>query len=373
MINKRKTHVYLVIACSGIGGTEKRFIELWNYMCEQGINNVSLVITSELYKVVNKIEYFKKVSPDNPRLIIIKARRFREMIPRLFMIAIKAGPGTIFHYPLTGLNFIHTLMFQKVIRSLPMVDISFIKKGISGLLNYYQLLRAWKLDVLNPRVKQQIKINSLLNRTNYYLTRGNSIRTDSIVAEYKKENWIIFLGRFTLEGNDTKNVLKYTKAIPYIQQYLISNNINDAIYYLLGYGSLEKKLKQILSEKAYEKIPIRFYFEPKPELVLKSSKVILSIQKYSNYPSRSLLEAMSAMNLPIITDIGESRLMANDFFAEFISPDFNEQQIAVAIHSILKLPIDVFLEKAKIARKFVKDNFSIQTHLEYYMSLYETN
>jgi hypothetical protein len=57
MKNKKPPRVYIVISCSGIGGTEKRFIELWNFMNEKGVENISIVMTSELYNIVRKSAY----------------------------------------------------------------------------------------------------------------------------------------------------------------------------------------------------------------------------------------------------------------------------------------------------------------------------
>ncbi len=370
MHNKK---IYIILHTSLMGGTEKRLSILWNYLQTKGYLDIFLVMNEVFFNALIQTKNLDHLDINNKRLIVLKARRFRNMILPLIKIAIKAGPGAVFHYPLTGISFIHTLLRQKVIRSLTMNDISLLNDSKIKYLHYYQLLRSWKIDVLNPSVINKLKntfiIGSLLNQK-LHLTKGNSIEIDVSDQIGQKQNWIVFLGRFTDEAGDLKNILKYINLIPEIHDFLVSQRIENLKYFLLGYGPLEPVMKKTLNQQRYSNIPISCYFEPNPFSILRYSKVFLSLQKFSNYPSRSLLEALTAFNLPVITDIGESRLMATDEFACFIHPDFDVKTLSQAILDILLLPDESFKYKAFIARKFIRDNFTIDSHMNYFLDLY---
>jgi glycosyltransferase involved in cell wall biosynthesis len=367
-------NTYIVLSTTNLGGTQNRFIALWDYCQSRNVAGVRLVLTRGLYDAIAPDPSLPHLTLSHPNLIVLEARRFREMIVPLFFIALRAGRSAVFHYPLTSLRFFHTLFGQKVIRSIPMSDLSMLIDDRFKPLLYYQLLRAHRIDVLNPRVIAQLGRHWLLKRLDrgrIRLTRGSAIPAPPVLDIAGKENWIVFLGRFTDQANDVKNVLPYVDCLPTIYRLLKENGVSGARFFILGYGPLETQIKSLLKRPEYEGIPIECYYEPHPEKVLRRSRIIMSLQKFTNYPSRSVLEAMSCGNLPVITDVGESRLLATEEFAEFVPERFSAVSLARAVLRLVSLPYEAYQRMVDAMFVHLAKNFSIDAHLAYYLNLYD--
>lgn len=363
--------IYIVIQSSHIGGAEKRFLELWNYFKKIKMNNVTLIIGSHLYKKVLNIENLKFSLENTNNLIVLETKfeRYREFIYKLLPVIVKAPKGSIFHYPLMGTPLIHTLMRQKMIIS--MVNSTYFEKyGTASLkgkfIFRFNAIFAHKIDILNPKIYSRFR-KKVLFSNKYSLTVGSMVDIPAEILKTRK-NSIIFLGRFDI--NDPKNVLRYVKSIPFIDTYLKKKSIIDSKYYILGHGSLQYKLEEILSSKIYENINVVCYYEPNPMTLMKDAKVMLSLQKYENYPSRSLIEAMSRGVIPVVTNVGESLLFENRDILKYISKDFSSLELAEAIYGIMSLDEENYCKQSLELQKFVSEKHSIEAHAKYYLNLY---
>jgi glycosyltransferase involved in cell wall biosynthesis len=67
--------------------------------------------------------------------------------------------------------------------------------------------------------------------------------------------------------------------------------------------------------------------------VLARTKIFVSLQRYENYPSQSLLEAMASGCAVIATDVGDTRLLLDESCALLIPRDADA--LAAAIRSLL--------------------------------------
>ena len=369
----QRKKVFLVLVGSKIGGTEKRFLELWHFFQDQKFDEVKLVISTSLYEESKKISYFIHLKDNNTNIFLLKGDCFRKTLKELFILSMCTNKEVIFHYPGVTIPFLHNITRNKFILSNTIS--SFFQGEYSSLktklLFLGSALTAWKIDILNPNQYEDFKKRFPYFKNKISLTPQNFVNINVYKSRCPKKNDIVFLGR--LPKDDTKNVIPFVKAIPYISQFLSQNNIRDFRFFILGHGALEKQVQQILSEDRYAKIPVFFQYEPNPCTILSYSKIILSLQKYSNYPSRSLLEGMSCGNLPIVTDVGETRLIAKENFSKFISPEIKETELASAIFEILNLNCSNFLDKSITVRKFIVENYSINSQARYYLSLYNLN
>jgi len=370
---KDKKIIFIVIMSTSLGGTEKRFIELWDYFQEQKYDNIRLIITRKLYEYLSSANYLRYLYSGNRNLLIINAERKRDFLKPLINVIKKTNNDVIFHYPLlTSFPFLNNIFRQKFIISFTHNDFNsaFGTGLVSIRRRLFFLLRTWglwKLDVLNPSVFEYLK-KFKRYKDKVYLTAASHVDIYRYRPSKCKKNWIIFMGRFI--ANDAKNALKFARLLPEVNNLLEMEGFKNLKYYILGTGELKRKIRCTI--KKYNKnINIACYFEKEPLKILKKSKVFLSLQKYSNYPSRSLLEAIACGNLPVVTDVGETRKIARPNFAEFIKIEFGARELAEAISNILELSSEEFHKKVKMARDFIKKEFNIGKHADYYLDLYE--
>jgi len=132
-----------------------------------------------------------------------------------------------------------------------------------------------------------------------FLKNHNSLECDID----DKENIILFCSRMTT----IKQPLLALRAIKKIHNDLRENNYKMIF---LGGGPLLNKCKEYVKENNLGELVI-FYQTTNPVDFFKRSKIFLSIQKYENYPSQSLLEAIASDNIVIATNVGETKSIVN--------------------------------------------------------------
>lgn len=363
--------VYIVIALRGIGGTEKRFSELWQYFMDHGHREIHLVLQQELFEKLISIPYLTALRIHPERVHILNNGSHSAFLWQVIRLALRAPKGSRFHYFITGIPLLHRLLRQKMIIS--NTAGIFIKDVFPSRLTrlYYWacLMTADKVDFVDPTEFASHKKISFMRRKSHLTTPGTFTRMDEFFPSPKKENWIVFLGRFDLR--DKKNVIPFVRAIPEIHQSLKNHGIQDPHFFILGHGDLEDQIRVRLSRSEYSGINITFKFDSFPGRILQKSKVFMSIQKDTNYPSKALVEALAAGNLPVVTDIADSRLLAKEDFSFFVSKVFTGTDLANQILRILRLSPEEFKRKSDQAVAHIRENFSIDASGRYFLDLYE--
>ena len=82
---------------------------------------------------------------------------------------------------------------------------------------------------------------------------------------------------------------------------------------------------------------------------------------------------MSCGNIPIVTDVGETRLIAKETFSKFVSSEFTPIELAQSIQSVLSMDEPEFEKQVNFIRAFIIENYSIRFQAQYYLDLYELN
>lgn len=367
MVSERQ--VYIVFFSYGVGGSEKRLTEMWDYLQDRGYHNIKLVVPRALYDALRKIKYLKHIDETTGNVIVISGKHALSFVAPLCRLAMKAGPHAVFHYPHNALPIIHSLFRQELLMSYN--SYNFFEDDTGGLRRkshfWLSLLSAKKLDVLNPDNFDKFR-GRALSRRKAVLNPGSFVRLENYRASKDKKNWIAFSGRFA--DRDPKQVLRLAKAIPSIHASLRKHGLEGIKFFIFGEGPLEQELRTLVSGKDYDGIEMFIGFDNAPEKILQHAKVFLSIQKYSNYPSKALLEGVACGALPVVTDVGESREVANDAFATFVPGEFTTEEITKAITDIMLLSDEDYWKKVEIAHAFLRKRFSFENHARYYLGLY---
>lgn len=367
--------VHYIIPTAGIGGAEKRFIELWCYLNEhQKQFDLRLIISEQLQEAISKNETLQILSKPYAHKIktylIDFNLRVIEFQQALYdVVCLYAAPTDILHFILSYPTFIYRLKHHKILYSL--TESSFKNVNIKGKLLYLMnICRSTAADILDPVVHGQVRKWLFFKKNKIYLTPGSFVDASVFkpAENYQKENWFVYLGRFFW----VKQVLELLKTLPEVCQKIDASGlgIKDYKFIFLGYGHQEEEVKAMLSQPEYRSLPIEVKMAHKPEEILARSKIFFSLQLRNNYPSKSLLEGVAAGNIPLVTDVGTTRMIADPAFSYYVPEYFSADAIAEQLITILSLDENSLQAKMKAARQFIVDHFTIQASASYYLKLY---
>ena len=102
--------------------------------------------------------------------------------------------------------------------------------------------------------------------------------------------------------------------------------------------------------------------------ILNKSKIFISAQKYTNYPSQCLLEAMSSENAIIATNVGETSLLVRNRFNGFlINP--NSTDLENKILELIK-DEDLIRTMGKRSRSLILKKYNLLEAIKYYTNIW---
>lgn len=359
--------IYIIFSTIDIGGAEKRFTGLWRSFQQQNNSgiNVKLVMNPQLY---NKLKEINEIGDDNNIVIAqLQGNNFNDYRKNVrAFIKNSTNTGDIIHF--IGISPLLIPYKRKTIFSLTNSSLNLAGTSNKTVI----LLSSWfanAVDVLDPGVFK--KIRSLFFWKKTILQTSNSFCDTNLFKPLpynEKNDWIVFLGRF----DSVKQVLEITEALPEIYESLQAMGKHNVKFFLLGYGELEEKIKALVSAPRYDPIPIVIGFEKAPHKILNASKIFLSLQLYNNYPSKSLLEAMAAGNIPVVTDVGHTRWLAKPGFSYYMPERFTKQNLANTVRNIFAMDDNEWKQKMAAAREAVLNDHSIEKMKQYYLKIYTT-
>ena len=360
--------VFIVFSTIHIGGAEKRFTGLWRSFQNSANSNlqVKLILNPALYEKL--VESGELVAGEKNIIVVTLSQKnfwqYRKNVTNT--LKAHAVKGDIIHF--IGLS---PVIKTRGIKQL--FSVTGTKLNVDGFVNMMLILAsaffANTIDVLDPVVFKQTKNIFFWKKKQVYRTPNSfcNVNLFSPVPFTQKKNWIVFLGRF----DAVKQIEQILQALPFIYEKLQQSGKDDFQFYILGHGQLEKRLLEIINRPAYKNIPVTLRYEKNPSEILNQSKVFLSLQLHNNYPSRSLLEAMAAGNIPLVTDTGQTRWIAKPEFSYYVPESFTQENLADALVQIFGMRDNEWIQKSIAARKLVLDEHNIDKMHEYFKSLYQ--
>lgn len=360
--------VYICVVSFCIGGTEKRMLELWERWVDAGRSDIHLVVSRHLFGLISQMPGLRHFREGHPQLVILECRSPISFLWPLVRLALSKPSGTVFHYPLRGLPLLHRLLGQRVVVSYTANVFFELYAGgaVRRWLFRLQAIGAERIDVLNPLNAERFR-QLRWARDRVVLNPGSFIDTAQYRPAPDQRDWIVFSGRFV--DGDPKNVMPYVAALPAIASALAGQGIRPR-FLLLGEGPLETQIRAVLATDAFRDLDVEVRFEPEPTRVLQHARVFVSLQKGSNYPSKSLLEALACGALPVVTDVGETRLIAPAEFSSYVSARIEPAELARAIAGLFALDAEERRRRVGLAREYLRSRFDIRTHDAYYTQLY---
>jgi glycosyltransferase involved in cell wall biosynthesis len=363
--------IWIIIANEKVGGAEKRFTGIWEGLVKQaGYSElVKLVIPPPLYKIFADSSEFAGSFKKYRESILVHdfsysggALLLRKNLSDFVYTYTSDGDTVHFidAHPLKSFKN-RQVVFSVTQSSLRNLSI----KGKAAQL--MAVLYSHKTDVLDPGIYRFVKRLFFLKGKSVTQTPGSFCNTDIFkpVKAVDKQNWIVFTGRL----EPVKQIINFVKAIPAIYE-AINGKEKGFKFYIIGWGSLKTSIDDILKTDAYRDIPVIFEYMENVHEVMNRAKYFVSLQLHNNYPSKSLIEAMSAGAIPVVTDTGQTRWLVKDEFGFFVKEHFTTADLAKTFDRITRLP-DADLEKrSQRARTFVLENYSINNSISYFIRLY---
>jgi glycosyltransferase involved in cell wall biosynthesis len=358
---------FLFLSTNNIGGAEKRFAGLWHSInAKTNLVDYYLVGSKELLCALQRQKGFDTIA-GHPKIIEYDLsgnfRTFRRAV--ISFVKSYTKKNDILHF--IGDHPLQFFDQRKIVYSI--TQSSFQNLNVTGKIGQLGGVAFSNIvDVLDPSIYNSTRRLFFYKRNKIFRTSNSYCDVDlfSPLPFEQKKDWFVFLGRFEA----MKQVKELLTVIPAMHQALNGIAVNDLRFFIFGHGSLEGSLDQILSQSNYNKLPVTIGYTDKPQEILKQSKFFFSLQLHNNYPSRSLIEAMAAGNIPIVTDVGQTRWLAKPEFSFYVPEHFSEGEMLKAVSDIYRQPKETLAEKSRLARQLVVNEHTIDKMGDYYLSLY---
>lgn len=355
----------IVLPTDAIGGAEKRLAELWVYLRKTRPTKHRLVVSRPLLEHLRQIADFRPVLDACIDELVVHEPSSAGRQAALRRLT-HAGAVEVWHavmVPPLRLGLTHPLatVFSVPIARLELLNLRGRMSVIGGAAF------ADRVDVLDPGLTGQLQQLLPWKREAIENTPGSQVDLEAYrpLPFEEKENTLVFCGLLSR----AKNADRLLEALPELHAGLEREGLKNLRYVFLGRDTEELRFYERV-KVAKAALPVEAWFEPNPARVLERAKVFFSVQPITNYPSKSLLEAMACGALPVVTDVGESRRIAQPEFAKFIRGDFGGADLISPCVELLRLPRAPFELMVERARRFVSERFSLEASARYYTSLY---
>jgi hypothetical protein len=192
---------------------------------------------------------------------------------------------------------------------------------VLGYLLSFRLYRD-RIDALSPIVRDYLVGRMRFVRKVELAPFTFAPLGEELVANrvFEKQNLVVWAGSL----HEGKDPLFFLGAVLRMRDALIRSGTKVVI---AGRGELESSVREFITANAMDSfVEVRFY-ENVLE-ILKYSKLFVSTQKVTNYPSRVLLEAYALNNQVLCLDTGDSAL-----FKKFIDIEIVREKEFDAVFS----------------------------------------
>lgn len=323
-----RLRVAFVLPSWGIGGTEKRFVNLYNYLSRHSCNEYFLVANRYLLERLGNCG-IPLSNPDNV-LVILGAgvgKWFDRPLPNLHrLIGIR----------MPGLNCLAHLVFQKMrclgVRQsrgrLQAMHFDVVHYALSNLAECLALSTPKVLSCQNnnpvdiaraPFFVHALRHNGFFDMMSERI-KATIIQQTGISDDYRmrvspcsfidysrtyiaeKEPLVSFAGSFIR----AKNPLLFVEVMCRVRS--VCPGVRAC---MLGDGPLSDELDELIRRYDLQNVIVKRFVSGVEE-VLAKSLVFLSIQDFDNYSSQALMEAMACGCAVVASDVGETWRLVTD-------------------------------------------------------------
>ncbi len=400
-MNKKKTYAFILLTGGMLGGAEKRFAQLLEYLSHNYPEKYYLITTWSLHQKILKI--FPNYPTQNLLPIGLNRSNNKNLTAnqRINKTYSPNHPGIFRQIYRFVKNYRLQKKYYIEINSIRIEkDLKCFIGIYNGIIPLYFYLKQKKRDVgivfcdtdswfddVLPREKKYwyrkySSFNYALENSdivdflspfilNGVREKGIKIKDESVsitpcsftdYSKCKTSNKSVFQVAFSGRLEKDKNPELFLEAA-----IIISKKYPEIIFHIMGEGRLSLDIKDKVESIKLSNI-IFHGFYPNPTEIFANTSVLVSIQTTNNYPSQSVLEAMACGNAIIATDVGDTRMFINENNGILIKLD---------VHELVNAIENLYLNKeltdrlGKYAYTYVRENHNIQKVADYYIDLFQ--
>lgn len=275
-------------------------------------------------------------------------------------------PELILHFVLMPPQLAGVMDGRRSIFSATNADLQLYNRRGRWML-YTACALARRVDFLEPSVRDKVASYMPWAAARFRVTPGSFVDTSLFhpAPAHERERSVVFLGRFLRE----KGVYRWADQLAEVDALLRARGLTGVKYRFLGRDGDTPPLTPKLAALK-ETIDVEAGFDPDPQNALNRAGVFLSLQFRTNYPSKSLLEAMAGGAIPVVTDVGRTREIVDERYGYFVPKNFEARHLADACYQALTLPADARDARVKLMHDHLHARFSIDAMANYYVDLY---
>ncbi len=342
---------------NGFGGAERRIPHIFSQL-DINIYDVSIVVVCYGHKEEIEKEMSRYIS-ETTKAVYLKSSILAFIHVILNRYDIVCFPDCV----LRTIPTIWAALFSRSKRVMLMESVN--NSSFNFRRNWYKyffllnMKSSSHLDCLYPSCIPRIKTK--FPKKVVTVTPSILPRMDNYQRKKTKQNIILFSGRLI----DQKNPKLFIDSVALIRDELRKNSYRCLV---CGEGPLKKTLMLYVEKNGWDDF-IEFKGYVNMEEVTPHAKIFCSLQSRDNYPSQSLLEAISSGCYCIASNVGDTQRIVKSQFGRLV--EFDEIDISRAIVDILYISNEDWLLIESNARRFAIDNFSVSKATDHYHHLFQ--
>lgn len=227
-------------------------------------------------------------------------------------------------------------LFSKISSSVSVAAVDSILENYK-IETFEALDSIYAIDALSPRIANYLKNHC---KAPIYTAPCSFTDYKKVLRNNKRDIDILMVARF--DNHKGYDLLEAA-----------SNENNHLNICVVGFGDQKPNIADATFKVSND--VIHLYSE---------AKIFLSLQRFSNYPSQSLLEAMASECAVIATDVGETRLLLDDTNSLLIN--YEAEELIEAIDKLISNP-KLRAALGKNAREKAINEHRIDRYADYFM------
>ncbi len=222
----------------------------------------------------------------------------------------------------------------------------------------YALENSDLVDFLSPFIVEGVrKRNVKIADERISITACSFADYSKCASGPKSDFEIAFSARLEPDKNP---ILFLEAALEVLKEY------PETKFHMLGEGSLVREINGFISSNNLTG-NVNFRFHKNPPEVFAGTRVFVSLQTGTNYPSQSVIEAMACGNAIIASDTGDTNLLVKENNGLLIG--LNKAELVNALKKLIASP-SLAASLGEKGREFVMANHTIEEASEYYVELF---